>query len=655
MRPILAALLVIGAVAGSVLADDHGNSALAATPIGVDGMLLDACIEEPEDMDYFLFAGVAGRSYRILTTHQSTQMDSVLYLLASDGQAILSVAYSSEDQAGTRIRWTCPSDGTFFVMVRHAQSADGTGCYALSISLELIDDHGDDSLSATPLAVNGDAVPGFLETADDVDAFLFSVERGYDYVAEVTRTSNGGGALTVEVSGSTDSAGPISIDGAEEIILVGRDAGSVFLLVRSTGGEASIGYEIRVGRTGYADDFGSDAASALLLDLYGPPLTGSVEVAGDADWFSFDARTGGHYTFTLTTSAGLSCRLILRAADGVVVLEETSTTNGGPAALDWDAPETAHYYLEVLPVSGTGTYALAVASTLQLETVGRFNPSGYSLDVWADGDLVYLIVGVKGLSIVDVSDPAHPHEIGSNSTRGYAEGIALIGALALVANRGEGLTVVDVSDPTRPTEVGSLETPGWAQDVAAAEGFAVVADQRAGIHVVSVASSGAATLLSSYETGGHAGAVTIAGDIAYVAVGDAGLEIVDLSDPLTPRLLGTVALSGDARDVAVRGSIAYVASGYRGVRIVDVADPALAAEVGWFGSSDEAVGLHLAGNHLYVAERAGVSVYSLSDPLEPERVAAIDTPGEAIAVFVTDGLVLIADRQEGLQIARLLP
>ena len=105
-----------------------------------------------------------------------------------------------------------------------------------------LDDHGDDELSATPLALGGAAIPGFLETPDDIDAFLFSVDRAYDYVVEVTRTTPLG-SVFVDVSGDADAPARTVIDGAGRIELIGRDSGSLFLFVGSPGGEAFVGYE----------------------------------------------------------------------------------------------------------------------------------------------------------------------------------------------------------------------------------------------------------------------------------------------------------------------------------------------------------------------------------------------------------------------------
>ncbi len=654
MRTTLAATLLIALLAVPVRADDHGDSALTATPIDVNGGLLSACIDTAGDMDYFLFSAIAGRAYRVRATHQSAEMRSVLYLFASDGRTILYVSHQSPDGAGARIDWTCPANGTYFVMVRHAQASSGIGCYALSVAVEVLDDHGDDRLSATPLLVDAEPIPGFLEAAGDTDAFLVSVDAGYDYVATLTPAS-AEDALALAVSGDAVAAHTLEVTEEAHVDLAAQQAGSVFLFVSAPSAQPAAGYEIAVRRSGYGDDHGNEAAAATALDPQAPSMTAAIEVSGDADWFRFEAREGAEYSIVLSTEAGLGCRLTLRSPDGEVVLEDAAAAAGRAAELQWTAPADAVHYLEVAATAGTGAYTLDLTTVFQLEAAGRFNPSGYSLDVVARERLAYLIVGVKGLSIIDVDDPSTPREIGSHSTRGYAEAVALTNGFAVVANRGDGIAVIDISDPTRPMEVGALETPGWAQDVAMEGTLAAIADQRAGIHLVRIAANGGAELLSSYQTRGHAGAVTLLDGHAYIAIGDAGLEILDVSDPAAPLPLGRVAVSGDARDVIVRDGIAYVASGYRGVRIVDVTDPSSASEVGWFGTSDEAVALHLSGLHLYVAERTGISVYSLSDPRAPERVAGFDTPGEAIAVFALDDLVFVADRQEGLRIARWVP
>ena len=51
-----------------------------------------------------------------------------------------------------------------------------------------------------------------------------------------------------------------------------------------------------------------------------------------------------------------------------------------------------------------------------------------------------------------------------------ATDVALSGNLALVTGGFFGLSVVDVTDPSAPREIGSVETSGNAQGVAVSEG-----------------------------------------------------------------------------------------------------------------------------------------------------------------------------------------
>ena len=162
MRKLILIALLVLACSATSLADDHGNSPLAASPIETDSTLLTACIEDAGDMDYFLFHATAGRTYRIHTSHPTDSMDSLLYLIDRDGQGILAVDDNSGDDTNARIVWTCSTSGIYFLMVRHAQATTGSGCYGLSVSISQLDDHGNDQLSASPLT-DGVAAAGFLE------------------------------------------------------------------------------------------------------------------------------------------------------------------------------------------------------------------------------------------------------------------------------------------------------------------------------------------------------------------------------------------------------------------------------------------------------------------------------------------------------------
>jgi len=652
MTRSFAVLLLIAGLSWSVLGDDHGDSPLTATPVSAVGELVSACIEQPGDLDYFLFAAVEGRTYRLLTSHLSDDMDTVLFLFDSDGRSILLVDDDSNGETASRLQWTCVSSGTYFVMVRHARALVGTGCYEFSLSTLLVDDHGDDVVTATPLALNSPAT-GFVETADDIDVFLFSVRRGFEYsayLAETTASSD----LHLEIldeDGTTPLLGRAA-RGDPELTWTATATTTLFAAVSATDGSGA-GYDIVVRETGYVDDYGNEPATAHPLPAEGTAIDGMIDVDGDRDWFTFDARRDTEYRIGLVAVA--ACRLALLAADGTTVIRETLSA-AAPVELAWTAPANGAVYVTVEAPGGIGAYALTVSSTLQLELLATFNPQGYSLDVAVRGTIAHLVVGTKGLLLVDVSDPAQPREIGAHSTRGYAQAVAISGDFAYVANRGEGLTILDVSDPTRPVEAASIDTEGSAQDVVVIGPTAYLADQRGGVQIVDVAQPVAPRLLATYETRGPAEAIAVRNGVVFAAIGDAGLEIVDVADPTAPTQIATLDLRGDASDVVVTDGLAFVAAGFRGIRVVDLRDLAMPTEIGYLGTEGEARGLALTTGFLYVAERTeGLSAYALADPENPELVARIDTPGEAVRVAIAGGVAFVADRERGMQVIRLFP
>ena len=655
-------LLVAIGVPGSA-EDVHGDSPLTAFPIDADGHLVAACIDDAGDMDFFLFAAQAGRRYILQTRRSSPEMEAVLFLFASDGQGILEVGAAAADGSDARIEWQCPQTGTYFAMVRHALSTTGTGCYELSVGAVQVDDHGDDPLSATPLTTTGAPLAGYLETQADVDVFLLQAKAGYDYTVTVANLIGGVMPILslIAPDGQTAIVEAAASPGVEDVRLVwtAELTGAHFLMLRGASGASIGGYDVSASQTGYGDDHANTWSDATPVAAGGSATGGRIEVPGDVDVFAVAVREGGEYTIVVRPSNGdgqLAAALL--ASDGSSRLATAVPVGQGAVEIDWVSSATSTCYVEVQALAtGTGAYTVSVQSVLQLDLIGHFNPQGgYTLDVAVVDDLAFLIVGSKGLLIVDVSDPAEPQELGSYSTPGYSQALAVDGRHLFMANRGDGISILDVSDEARPVELGRYDTMGSAQDIAVVGSLAFVADQRGGLVMLGIANPSRPEFIGSWATRGYAEGVAVAKDIAYVATGDVGLEIVDVADPTTPTLLSELDLTGEAHSVVAFGEIVYVAAGYRGLRVIDVSDPTQPVELDSVGTAGEAHGLFRVGSYLYVADYTeGLAVFSLLDPTAPQLMARVDTPGYAVNVFVSDQRAYVADRENGLRILSVLP
>jgi len=319
-----------------------------------------------------------------------------------------------------------------------------------------------------------------------------------------------------------------------------------------------------------------------------------------------------------------------------------------------------------------------------LEEVGHINDTSIggtanllegAFDVVLLGDYAYVTSDRDdGLSVVDVSDPSSPFEVGSvnDTERGgtattlmNARGLAVAGDYAYVASyTNHGLSIVDISNPSSPVEVGAVRDTQSSQggtattlyfpwDVFVVGDYAYVAAND-GLSVVDVSDPSSpfeVGFVNDTESGGTATTldgvrdVFVVGDYAYLtSYDDDGLSVVDVSDPSSPFEVGSVNDTGQggtattlnsAWSVFVQGGYAYVAAnGEDGLSIIDVSDPTAPVEVGVItddsqgGSAttlDWVTDVFVAGDYAYVGchQDAGLSVIDVSDPYNPVEVGVI--------------------------------
>ncbi len=314
------------------------------------------------------------------------------------------------------------------------------------------------------------------------------------------------------------------------------------------------------------------------------------------------------------------------------------------------------YFVEDIAISGTRAYVAAGGAGLRVvdisdpahpAEIGAWDSPGYAEGAAVDGATVYLADGPYGLRAVDVSNPAHPIPVGAAYDMNYAFEVAVSGNHAYIAAAGAGLLIADVSNPARLVEVGTLDTPGYAYGMAGdREGrpYVYVADAWEGLQVVNVSDPTHPVAMGACDTPGWALNVAVAGSTAYVADGSFGLRVVDLSDPAHPHEVGAYEADGLARRVAVAGGTAFVADLRAGLRAIDVSSPMHPAQVGLYSPLTEARRAAVSGNHAYVAAGfSGLRIVDVSDPEHPTEIAVYDTePGYAEAVVVSGTLVYVA-------------
>jgi hypothetical protein len=160
-----------------------------------------------------------------------------------------------------------------------------------------------------------------------------------------------------------------------------------------------------------------------------------------------------------------------------------------------------------------GVEIVDIAAPAAPRKVGVYKPDGYAVDIQVVGQYGYVAwekeFGGGGLTILDLSDPTAPRVVGTfvDSNLYNTSALALVGSDAyLVAKRGGDLTlmaiVVDIADPARPHEVGHVVLPnevGGYLDLLVQEDYAYISTPT-GLFVVDVIDPDYPTLVGvNYE------------------------------------------------------------------------------------------------------------------------------------------------------------
>ena len=314
-------------------------------------------------------------------------------------------------------------------------------------------------------------------------------------------------------------------------------------------------------------------------------------------------------------------------------------------------------------VAGTDAY-LAMANTNDgsglLQAVDVSNPQSpqlltnslplaSALSVFVSGTNASVAGGASGLSLVDVTDPANPHLLGTCNVGGAATNSYIVGNYIYVAVAGgtNGLQIVDISSPANPIVVAGVTNFSSASSVWVAGNDSYVGDAANGLNVIDVSNPAHPLWITNCPTGAAIRGLRVAGDYAYAAASEAGFMVIDVSNPTQPSVVGSNNVPRSAKGLAATGTYAFVADGANGLVALDVSSPKAPALAGTNTMLADARGVDVSGRYVFVAAgNAGLVILDAGPVVQspPEvRVGPLDaTVGQgsnAVFSVTVDGTV----------------
>ncbi len=242
--------------------------------------------------------------------------------------------------------------------------------------------------------------------------------------------------------------------------------------------------------------------------------------------------------------------------------------------------------------------------------------------VAVSGDYAFVLDGYGGgkVHVVDVSDPAHPTEVGQWAPGG-ADDLVVCGT-SLVATFSAGLHVLDITDPTTPTPKDDYPV---AQIItgAAAVGDTLFVGTASEVVVLQFPAGGAPVERSPVALAPGPPPLMTAGRLVFAADEQGGLTAIEPTSPAVvvgtaPRLWPEV----PSNAIAVNGDYAYAVGGdadsYRCFSVIDIRNPEAPVKVSEVSPFSGA--LVQQGDRLYsllFSDGALLEVYDISSPAEP--------------------------------------
>lgn len=216
-----------------------------------------------------------------------------------------------------------------------------------------------------------------------------------------------------------------------------------------------------------------------------------------------------------------------------------------------------------------GVRIFALDDPLSPELLSTISTTSRAWEVYAAGNMLY-IAKTDGFSIIDVSDPGNPYEIGyyeSLQMRNQYHAIISHGDFVYAAESDSGIGVYDITDPSTPIKVGIYSNTRAPSGLFYRESILYVSDCGRGFLIIDVSDPSNPSLMGNAECG-IADDVFVEGNRAYIADRGGAFKVFDISNPYSPELIATYDDFGFGKGVYVEDDTAYVAAGDGGLWIL---------------------------------------------------------------------------------------
>lgn len=349
------------------------------------GQPTTSALDFPGDEDWFAVQLQAGPAYTIdlqgRPTNQGTLDDPLVRLQDPNGNVI-----GQDDDGGQGLNAALTIQpaftGTYHVVAR--AFGDATGTYTLTVNDRgfVSDDFADNPGTTGQLAL-GRSVAGTLELNGDVDWFGITLQARVPYTFDLEGQPTGQGSLSDPLLSIHDSSGrELARDddggsGFNSRLSFSPPRNATYFLAAQAFGSETGTYRLSATQgAAFSDDFSSNTGTSGFLPI-GGSARGTLEVAGDQDWFAVQLNGGTAYAISMegssTNQGTLSDpKVAILDANGRELAVDDDGGQSLNALLQFVAPRPGTYYVNAHAFgSETGSYVVTVTQGSRVGGPGK--------------------------------------------------------------------------------------------------------------------------------------------------------------------------------------------------------------------------------------------------------------------------------------------
>ncbi len=392
-----------GAPPGRFIESEPNNSIAQANSI-TPNVTIRGVLDPSGDVDFFAFQANVGQRVRIDVAAKRltppSAADTVVALFDSSGRKLAENDDRAPGQLDSLLEFTFTAAGRYFFSVRDFGNKGGSGfSYEASVTLTggapaRVNESEPNNTFAQAQAIVPDVlIVGRLDPAGDVDFFSFTADAGQRLTVDInarslTPPSEADTVVTLFDSNGQPLAENDDAGGSLDSFLTFEipRSGRYFVRVRnfSPKGGPSYAYEALITLTGAAPpppgivmesepNNSLTQANAIALPAI---VSGTINPAGDVDFFAFEARRGQQLVIdldarSLTPPSPLDTVVTLFDSRGQQLAENDDAEGSTDSLLRFTIPTDGRYFFRVRSFDGKGGPDYAYRATVTLTGAAR--------------------------------------------------------------------------------------------------------------------------------------------------------------------------------------------------------------------------------------------------------------------------------------------